>query len=146
MLKITLDHLPEDKQHTLTEIRHLILNEIEAFTQHKASYSHSYIVWMVLFGSYARGDYVEDPINGYISDFDILVAVNGRELADDTKLWYQIEDKTERLTPTPLNLIVHTHEEVAQWLKEGHYFLVIFVRMAFIYTLIQVKACRNLSI
>jgi len=76
----------------------------------------------VLFGSYARGSYVDNPVNGYVSDFDILVAVNGRELAEDLRLWHSIEDKVDRLTRAPINLIVHTHEEVAQWLKEGHYF------------------------
>jgi len=81
-----------------------------------------YLVWVVLFGSYVRGTYVADPVNGDISDFDILVAVNGRELADDTSLWYGIEEKADQLTRTPLNLIVHTHEEVAQKLQEGHYF------------------------
>ena len=122
MLKTTLDHLPEGKQRTLAEVRRLISNELEAYIEHKSRYSHSYIVWMVLFGSYARGDYVEDHINGYISDFDILVAVNGRELADDSDLWYKIDEKLERLTRTPVNVIVHTHEEVAQWLKEGQYY------------------------
>ena len=69
----------------------MILNEVESHIEHKSRYSHRYIVWVVLFGSYARGDYVDDHINGYISDFDILVAVNGRELADDTDLWYKID-------------------------------------------------------
>ena len=120
MIKTSLDHLPEGKQRTIDEIRRLILNEVEAYTEHKSR--HHSIVWLVLFGSYARGTYVEDPVNGYISDFDILVAVNGRELADDTRLWYGIEEKADQLTRTPLNLIVHTHEEVAQKLTEGHYF------------------------
>ena len=119
MIKTSLDHLPESKQRTLDEIRRLILNEVGGFTENDR---HQFIIWVVLFGSYARGTYVEDPVNGYISDFDILVAVNGRELADDTSLWYSIEEKADRLTRTPLNLIVHTHEEVSQKLKEGHYF------------------------
>ncbi len=119
-MKTNLDHLPEGKQNTIAEIRRVILNEVEAYTEHKSGYG--YIIWLVLFGSYARGTYVDNPINGYISDYDILVAVNGRELADDLKLWYKIEGKIDRLTRSPLNLIVHTHEEISQWLKEGHYF------------------------
>jgi len=119
-MKTNLDHLPEGKQNTITEIRRVILNEVEAYTEHKSGYGR--IVWLVLFGSYARGTYVDNTINGYISDYDILVAVNGRELADDLKFWYKIEDKIDRLTRSPLNLIVHTHEEVSQWLTEGHYF------------------------
>ncbi len=119
MIKTSLDHLPEGKQRTLEEIRRLIIDEASKFTKGNRN---QYLVWMVLFGSYARGTYVEDSVNGYISDFDILVAVNGRDLADDTSLWYGIEEKADHLTRTPLNLIVHTHEEVAQKLEEGHYF------------------------
>lgn len=112
-----LTHLSEGKQNTIAEIRRVILNEIEG-----EAGRHEWIVWVILFGSHARGTYVDNPVNGYISDYDILVAVNGRELADDLKLWYGIEDKIDRLTRSPINLIVHTHEEIAQWLKEGHYF------------------------
>ena len=117
MLNTNLDHLPEGKQNTIAEIRRVILNEVEGDAG-----DYEYIVWLVLFGSYARGTYVDNPVNGYISDYDILVAVNGRELADDLTLWHKIEEKIDRLTCSPINLIVHTHEEVAQWLKEGHYF------------------------
>jgi predicted nucleotidyltransferase/HEPN domain-containing protein len=119
MIKTSLDHLPEGKQRTIEEIRRLIINEVEQAT---AKYDGQYIICIILFGSYARGSFVEDPVNGYISDFDILVTVNGKELVDNTPLWYGIEEKADQLTRTPLNLIVHTHEEVAQKLLEGHYF------------------------
>ena len=121
-MKTHLDHLPEGKQNTLAEIRRLILNEVEHYVEQKASKNQRQIIWLVLFGSYARGDYVTNPINGYISDFDFLVAVNGIDLANDLRLWHGIEDKIERLTRAPINLIVHTHEEIDHWLKEGHYF------------------------
>ncbi|MBX2808844.1 MAG: HEPN domain-containing protein [Cellvibrionaceae bacterium] len=117
VINTDLTHLPEGKQHTIAEIRRVILNEFEG-----EAGRHEWIVWIILFGSHARGTHVDNPINGYISDYDILVAVNGRELADDLKFWYGIEDKIDRLTRSPINLIVHTHEEIAQWLKEGHYF------------------------
>lgn len=76
----------------------------------------------MLFGSYARDTYIDNLINGYISDYDILVVINGQKLADDLKLWNRLEDKIDRLTRSPINLIVHTYEEINQWLKEGHYF------------------------
>lgn len=120
MINTNLTHLPERKQRTLSEIRRLILDEVEKSAERKQG--ESYIVWLVLFGSYARGNYVENPINGYFSDYDLLIAVHGRKLAEDLKLWNSIEDKLERLTRTPVSLIVHTHEEVTQWLDEGHYF------------------------
>lgn len=117
VINTDLTHLPEGKQQTIAEIRRVILNEIEG-----EAGRHEWIVWIILFGSHARGTYVDNPINGYISDYDILVAVNGRELADDLKLWYGIEEKIDLLTRSPINLIIHTHEEIAQWLQEGHYF------------------------
>ncbi|MEO0442834.1 MAG: HEPN domain-containing protein [Pseudomonadota bacterium] len=117
VINTDLTHLPGGKQHTIAEIRRLILNEFEGEADR-----HEWIVWIILFGSHARGTYVDNPINGYISDYDILVAVNGRELAEDLKFWYGIEDKIDRLTRSPINLIVHTHEEIAQWLRQGHYF------------------------
>ena len=117
VINTDLTHLPEGKQHTIAEIRRVILNEFEG-----EAGRHEWIVWIILFGSHARGTYVDNPVNGYISDYDILVAVNGRELADDLKFWYGIEDKIDRLTRSPINLIVHTHEEIALWLQEGHYF------------------------
>jgi len=117
VINTDLTHLPEGKQNTIAEIRRVILNEFEG-----EAGRHEWIVWIILFGSHARGTYVDNPVNGYISDYDILVAVNGRELADDLKFWYGIEDKIDRLTRSPINLIVHTHEEIAQWLQEGHYF------------------------
>lgn len=36
---------------------------------------------IVLFGSYARGDWVEDVAQGYVSDYDFIVVVE--ELAQD---------------------------------------------------------------
>lgn len=117
VINTDLTHLPESKQNTLSEIRRVILNEIEG-----EAGEYEWVVWIVLFGSHARGTYVDNPLNGYISDYDILVVVNGRELADDLKFWYGIEDKVDRLTRSPINLIVHTPDEVALWLKQGHYF------------------------
>ncbi len=36
----------------------------------------SAILKVILFGSYARGDWVDDPIGGYVSDYDLLVVLN----------------------------------------------------------------------
>ena len=113
LINTDLTHLPEDKQNTLVEIQRIIRNEIERF-----------VVWIILFGSHARGTYVDNFQNGYVSDYDILVVLTDHsdELVRDTKLWYDIEDKIDLLTRSPVNLIVHTKEEVQEKLKEGHYF------------------------
>ena len=40
------------------------------------------ILKVILFGSYARGDWVDDPLGGYVSDSDLLVVVNHEKLTD----------------------------------------------------------------
>jgi hypothetical protein len=47
------------------------------------------ILKVILYGSYARGDWVDDPIGGYQSDYDILVVVNDERLTD---VWWNIGD------------------------------------------------------
>ncbi|HEU4409988.1 MAG TPA: nucleotidyltransferase domain-containing protein [Polyangiaceae bacterium] len=46
---------------------------------------------LVLFGSHARGDWVDDPQTGYQSDFDLLAVVREPAQADDVALWHGLE-------------------------------------------------------
>lgn len=79
---------------------------------------------IILFGSYARDDWVDEPENGYQSDFDLLVVVSHRDLTDIEHYWYVAEDKIlrEALIGRPVNIIVHSLEEVNQALGRGEYF------------------------
>jgi uncharacterized protein len=84
---------------------------------------------IILFGSYARGSAVEDvTVDGnttyeYSSDFDILVIVKSRSLADQMDLWYDIEDKAGRLpVETPITLIAHDIKYINRQLDKGQYF------------------------
>ena len=58
------------------------------------------------------GDWVDDPVGGYTSDYDILVVVNDERLTD-FELWSAAEDRLMRdLTITraitaPVSSIVH---------------------------------------
>jgi len=86
------------------------------------------ILKIILFGSYARGDWVEDPKGGYFSDFDLLVVVNHEELTETLEYWAKAEDHllreqavTKRIA-TPVNFIVHSLTDVNQQLKQGRYF------------------------
>lgn len=122
-MKTSFDHLPEQKQHVVSQVRRLILNEIDAYREGKTGKKAAgHVSWIVLFGSYARGDYVEDTEHGYVSDIDVLVLVTHEELAGNHGLWNAIEDKAERHTLAPLTLIVHEQQEVIRWLQQGHYF------------------------
>jgi predicted nucleotidyltransferase/HEPN domain-containing protein len=109
-MKTSLAHLPEKKQQQLRALGELIRAEAE-------------VDLVILFGSYARGDWVEDPEGGYFSDFDVLVVVKSRALVEKLNLWSKIETRARRVTtPTALSLIVHDIKDVNEQLEKGFYF------------------------
>lgn len=77
-----------------------------------------------------RNDWVDEPENGYQSDFDLLVVVSHRDLTDIEHYWYVAEDKILRdaLIDRPVNIIVHSLDEVNQALLRGEYFWVDIAR------------------
>lgn len=81
---------------------------------------------IILFGSYARGSFVDEPhtMKGYRSDFDLLVIVNNRKLTDFAEYWYKAADRLIRdsFIETPVSFIVHSLREVNTNLREGQYF------------------------
>ncbi|GGB91741.1 hypothetical protein GCM10011494_07660 [Novosphingobium endophyticum] len=85
---------------------------------------------IVLFGSYARGDWVDEPDNGYQSDYDLLLIVSHADLTDIAEYWYVAEDRILRdpAIGRPVNIIVHTLAEVNQGLTRGEYFWVDIAR------------------
>src|SRR3546814_932429 len=88
------------------------------------------ILKIILFGSYARDDWVDEPENGYQSDFDLLVVVNHEDLTDIAHYWYVAEDRILRDAEIkrPVNIIVHSLDEVNQSLRRGEYFWVDIAR------------------
>ncbi|GLV23891.1 nucleotidyltransferase [Sphingobium sp. TomTYG45] len=82
------------------------------------------ILKIILFGSYARTDWVDEPEKGYQSDFDLLVIVSHPDLTDVADYWYVAEDKIlhDTAIARPVNIIVHTLDEVNQALSRGEYF------------------------
>ena len=83
---------------------------------------------IVLFGSHARGDWVEDRhvedgiLHEYMSDFDILVIVRSYKIANSTDTWRHAEARAHRLVHTWTNLIVEPIERVNKALARGQYF------------------------
>jgi uncharacterized protein len=109
-MKTSLDHLPTRKQAQLQGIVQIVreLAEVEM---------------IILFGSHARGDWVEDPENGYFSDFDLLVLVQTEGMADSDKLWSKVRDRAQNITgDVPVSIVVHTVKDVNQKLERGQYF------------------------
>lgn len=88
------------------------------------------VLKIILFGSYARTDWVDEPENGYLSDFDLLVVVSHEKLTNIADYWWNAEDAILRdpAIGRTVNLIVHHLPEVNDALKRGEYFWTDIVR------------------
>lgn len=131
-MRTDLDHLPAAKRHELEAVVRILFDEFEdALAGRKAPHRKAgRIVKIILFGSYARGDWVADPVGGYFSDYDLLVVVNHDELADVTEYWRQADDHLLREQTvsgrirTPVNFIVHSLTDVNAQLRRGRPFFI----------------------
>lgn len=135
-MKTDLDHLPGSKQQDLARIVEILFAEFEDATALATQKwkKQGRILKVILYGSYARGDWVADPVGGYYSDYDILVIVNDERLTDPVDYWYKAEDRflrdygvTKKLS-APVGLIVHSLTDVNQQLSRGRPFFIDIVR------------------
>jgi len=131
-MRTDLDHLPPAKQRELARVVQILMSEFEEVTARATQpwRRNGKIYKIILFGSYARDDWVDEPENGYQSDFDLLIVVSHRDLTEIADYWYIAEDKILRdpAISRPVNIIVHSIDEVNQALKRGEYFWVDIVR------------------
>ncbi|MBO9623932.1 MAG: HEPN domain-containing protein [Sphingomonas sp.] len=131
-MRMDIDHLPAVQRGELERIQHVLMEEFaEAISRATTpSRRNGKILKIILFGSYARSDWVDEPENGYQSDFDLLVVVNHEDLTDIAHYWYVAEDRILRDAEIgrPVNIIVHSLDEVNQSLKRGEYFWVDIAR------------------
>ena len=116
-MKPSPDHLPSHKQNELNRIR-------DAIRQQCAD-----VEMIILFGSYARGDYKEakdlnpNRKSGHVSDYDILVVTGQKATALDTGLWDGITHTINALDLSAhAKLITHDIQELNIKLAEGQYF------------------------
>ncbi|TIR18324.1 MAG: HEPN domain-containing protein [Mesorhizobium sp.] len=127
-MKSSIDHLPPPKQRELTRTVEVLLEEFDdALKGATADFKkRGRILKIILFGSYARGGWVDEPHTkkGYRSDFDLLVVVNNRKLTDFASYWQAAADRLMREIETPVSFIVHSRREVNTALREGQYFFV----------------------
>lgn len=125
-MKTEFDHLPERQQRELTRLSEILLEEFDrAIAQATKPHKRDGKVYkIILFGSYARDDWVDEPANGYQSDFDLLIVVSHEDLTDIADYWYVAEDRIARDPgiARPVNIIVHSLDEVNSALKRGEYF------------------------
>ncbi|MFC5345570.1 nucleotidyltransferase and HEPN domain-containing protein [Brevundimonas staleyi] len=128
-MRTTIDHLPERQQGELAHIRTVLLDEFEAALSKGGGGTSDWrrggqILKIILFGSYARDDWVDEPENGYLSDFDLLVVVSHPKLTDIADYWWVAEDRIlrDRTVGRTVNLIVHDLVDVNLALERGEYF------------------------
>jgi HEPN domain-containing protein/predicted nucleotidyltransferase len=109
-VKTSLDHLPPRKQRQIAAVVADLRRAAE-------------VEMVILFGSHARGDWVEDPKGGYFSDYDLLVIVKSSKLVDQHDLWSTIEQNAQHHTaPAEVSLIVHDIDDMNWQLERGYYF------------------------
>jgi predicted nucleotidyltransferase/HEPN domain-containing protein len=131
-MKTSLDHLPPAKQRELERVVRLLFEEFE---EARALATQEWkkkgrILKIILYGSYARGNWVDEPhtAKGYQSDYDLLIIVNDQRLTDRVHYWAMAEEQLNRelaitkTLKTPVNFIVHTLHEVNDGLAHGRFF------------------------
>ncbi|NSX89124.1 nucleotidyltransferase and HEPN domain-containing protein [Agrobacterium tumefaciens] len=132
-MKTDIGHLPQAKQRELERVVRIIHEEFAGIVERSKSEAKKdgRIYKIILFGSYARGTWVDEPhtSKGYRSDFDILVIVSNKELADP-KYWDKATDRLmwDKEIETPVGLIVHGAREISNFLHDGQYFFVDLAR------------------
>ncbi|MGR9074939.1 nucleotidyltransferase and HEPN domain-containing protein [Rhizobium leguminosarum] len=127
-MKSSLEHMPLRKQRELGRVLEILHEEFEdALKEGTADFKkRGRILKIILFGSYAKGGWVDEPftMKGYRSDFDLLIIVNNRKLCEFAEYWYKAAHRLihESSIETPVSFIVHSRREVNTYLKEGQYF------------------------
>jgi HEPN domain-containing protein/predicted nucleotidyltransferase len=117
-MKKSLAHLPEHKQKELKLITRIILDKFGEAEM------------IILFGSYARGTWVEDSyvedkvIYEYASDFDVLLITSDQKIASQARKQTFVEQAIEKKKQikTPVSIIYHGINHVNTSISQGHYF------------------------
>lgn len=116
MMKIDIKFLPCAKQHELHAV-------VQAIRQHPN------VEMIVLFGSYAKGkwieEYAEDGVHiQYQSDYDLLIIVSTRSTSAQYRLELDIITTTQNMpeVKTPVSPIVHDIDFVNRRLEKAQYF------------------------
>ena len=135
-MKSDLDHLPEAKRHELAFVVDCLRKGF-AFAIARRTMPRlrgGRLLKIILFGSYARGDWVEDPVGRYFSDYDLLVVVDRDELTDVPEFWAKTEEQllaelaSGANLRTPVSLIYHSLDDVNEKLRFGRYFFMDILR------------------
>ncbi|WP_421934289.1 HEPN domain-containing protein [Phenylobacterium sp.] len=136
LMKTRLNQLPAGKRQELEFVVEVLREGFAEAIAHRTMprFKNGRILKIILFGSYARGDWVEDPVGRYFSDYDLLVVVNHEDLTDLAEFWDKTEKRLlkelasgEKLRTQP-SLVVHSLDDVNEKLKLGRYFFMDILR------------------
>lgn len=135
-MKHSLDHLPEGKRRELEFVVGVIREGFAKAVAHRTQprFRTGKLLKIILFGSHARGDWVDDPVGRYFSDYDLLVVVDHEDLTDVPEFWARTEDRlveevtSAKVLRTPVSVIYHSIGEVNEKLELGRYFFMDIVR------------------
>lgn len=135
-MRTDIDHLPPAKQRELEHIVQVLFQEFSAAQKNATGRrTRGRIVKIILYGSHARGGWVDEPhtSKGYVSDFDLLVIVNQKDLTDRAAHWTKaderlIEEKLAGHIRTPVNFVVHSLKQVSDALLHGRFFFMDIAR------------------
>ena len=120
-MKTSLGHLPEQKQQELQRAIEIIREEVD-------------LDMLILFGSYARGDWEEDLDPGtllyrYQSDFDLLIVTETPRHANKIEQNSQLAQKLAKtIHRTPISLIAEDIQFVNRRLRKSQYFYIDILR------------------
>ncbi len=122
-MKKSLSHLPKHKRDELKTLTEVITEKVDAD-------------FVILFGSYARGDWVEDRNIGddgnvyeYKSDYDILIVARNPRKYEYNDSPGKIDNKAKTLgVRTDLSLIFHSVADFKKAVNKGKYFFVDIVK------------------
>jgi uncharacterized protein len=132
-MKTSLDHLPARKRLELERVLQILFTEFEdAIARSPQPHRRNgRILKVILYGSFARGEWVDDRVSGYKSDYDILVVVDHEDMTD---FWGKAEEHLRRdymITKHirhPVGLIVHGFDDVSAQFQRGRPFFVDVLR------------------
>ncbi len=135
-MKTSPDHLPEGKRRELAYVVETLRAGFAKATAQRTQprFRNGQLLKIILFGSYARGDWVEDPIGRYYSDYDLLVVVNHDDLTDVAEFWEKTETQlvsdlsAGTVLRTPTGPIYHSLDDVNEKLRLGRYFFMDILR------------------
>ncbi|MDD5697774.1 MAG: HEPN domain-containing protein [Victivallaceae bacterium] len=117
-MKKSLSHLPQEKKDELEAVVEIIKEMIAA-------------EFIILFGSYARGDWVEDRYTAedgityeYQSDYDLLLVVRNLPKYQYKGYRNRIKYRARKAAgcTTPLSIIMHSVDEFKKAINNGDYF------------------------